>query len=913
MMLHGKSSILVLAALLATQEQALFAQAPQPEEDSVAASEADEAGLDEEGSIVVYGTRLKGQLAIDQPPLAEYNEADIAAFGASSIADLVAAIEPATGSSARGDRGGGQPVFLINGIRVSSWREFRSYPPEAVAKVEVFSEEVAQRFGYSPDQRVVNIVLKPNFQSLTAEIEYEQPASGGYSRTEQEATWLRIGEKGRLNFDLEFEDRSLLTEAERGLTIAAAPGEAEFRSLVPDTMGVQAEANYARAFEETGTSLSLNGTYAHNESRSLNGLASDGFSVLERNSDTDSYSLGGTVGQPIGDWTASFTTDANHTSTTTRIDRFDASGFDTARSRTYTIANDATLTGYPITLPAGDLTLTFDAGLDWRRIESEDTRTDDPLSLTRRRLNGGVNINAPVLERGGPIGGLSINMSAGVEDLSDFGTLANWTLGANWSPTETLNLSATRIWREAAPSLTNLGSPLIEERNQTVFDYARGETVLATVITGGNPDLRAETQSDWKFSANWELPFWEDGRIQADYGINTSRDVTSTPAFSSAFEQAFPDRVSRNLDGDLLAIDRRPLTLYQTRSRILSLGLNARGQIGKEPERPERGQGGEARRGPPATAQGGGTGGGFDPARMEAIRKVFCDTPEGETPDLSQIPEQFRARLLDDAGNPDPAKIAAARERFCGAQAQEQSERFAAIRTALCADPPQLDSLPEEMLARLKGEDGEIDPEKLKAARERMCRADNAQGEGGARGGGGGGGGRMARMFGGGDSSDTRPRYFLSLNHSFTLENEVLLSQDGPLFDQLDGFVLGGGAIPEQVSRLEGGIFWQGYGLRLSGNYVGDAVLRGGDAPGSSDLFFGDLATFDIRLFADLGEVTKSEDGWLKGLRVSFMMDNVFDARRSVVDENGDVPDAFDPLRIDPTGRYIGVDVRKAF
>ncbi|MBX7532195.1 hypothetical protein K3165_04570 [Qipengyuania sp. 1XM1-15A] len=906
--------LITAAMLLATQGTALQAQqAPEPEDEAPVAvdGEAGSAPVTEDGDIVVFGTRLKGQLTIDEPPLAEYNEADIAAFGASSIADVIAAIEPATGSSSRGNRGGGRPVFLINGIRVSSWREFRSYPQEAVAKVEVFSEEVAQRFGFSPDQRVVNIVLKPNFQSLTAEVEYEQPGIGGYSYNEQELTWLRIGEKGRLNFDVEVQDRSLLTEADRGLSVGGNADEAEFRSLVADTFSLQAEANYARAFIDSGTSLSLNGTFARSESLSLNGLATDGISVLERQTDTDSYSLGSTINKPLGDWNATFTTDANHTRSETDIDRFDASGFDTATSRTYTIANDLTLTGYPVQLPAGDLTMTFDAGLDWRRIESEDTRTDDPLSLTRRRVNGGVNINAPVLRRGGPVGGLSVNFSGGVEDLSDFGALANWSLGANWSPTETLNLSATRIWREVAPSLTNLGSPRIEELNQTVFDYSTGETVLATVISGGNPNLVAETQSDWSFGANWELPFWENARLQANYGINRSRDVTSTPSFSSAFEQAFPDRVTRDGAGELLAIDRRPLTLYQTRSRILSFGLNTRGQIGKAPERPERGEG---RGGPPQGAasgqQRGGPGGGFDPSRMEAMRKVFCETPEGETPDLSQIPEMFRARLLDDAGNPDPEKIAAARERFCGEEADQRSERFAAMRTALCAEPPKLDGLPEQMLARLKGEDGEIDPEKLKAARERMCSTEGSaqQGQGSGR-----GGGRMARMFGGGNPGDTRPRYFLSLNHSITLENEVLLSEGGPLFDQLDGFVIGGGAIPEHSSRLEGGIFWQGYGMRLSGNYIGEAVLRGGDAPGASDLFYGDLATVDIRLFADLGEVTKSEDGWLKGLRVAVRVDNVFDARRSVVDGNGDVPEAFDPFRIDPTGRYLGIDVRKAF
>lgn len=165
----------------------------------------------------------------------------------------------------------------------------------------------------------------------------------------------------------------------------------------------------------------------------------------------------------------------------------------------------------------------------------------------------------------------------------------------------------------------------------------------------------------------------------------------------------------------------------------------------------------------------------------------------------------------------------------------------------------------------------------------------------------------------GGNNGDTRARYFLSLNHNMTLENEILLAENGPLFDQLDGQVLSSGSVPKHTARLEGGLFWQGYGFRLSGNYVGKATVLGSGLPGSSDLFFDDLATFDLRLFADLGQVFKKEDGWMKGLRVSLVADNLFDARRHVTDADGNVPEAYEPLRIDPTGRYLGFDIRKAF
>lgn len=919
MNLFGKTSITALSVSLASLAPALHAQATAgPEAEEAEAESRDVAVLppqDNGDAIIVYGTRLKGQLNIDTPPLAEYGEEDIAAFGAGSIADILAAIEPVTSSGARGSRGGGRPIFLINGIRTSSWREFRSYPPESVAKVEVFTEEVAQRFGYSADQRVVNIVLKPNFSAFTAEAEYEQPAEGGYSRNEQDLTYLRIGEKGRLNFNLDIEDRSMLTEAERGLTVEEQPGAEDFRSLVADTWSGEATANYARAFMESGTSLSLNATLGREESRSLSGLADNGVDPLARNSRTDTISLGGTVNKPLGDWNANFTSDAVYANGRTLIDRRDGTGVDTARTKTTTIVNKATLNGFPLELPAGEVSATFDLGLDWKRYASEDTRADSDLEATRRRLSAGTNISVPVAERDGflgAVGGVRLNLGGGIEDLSDFGTLANWSAGVNWAPFDNLDISVTRIWREVAPGISDLANPTVEEYNVSVYDYATGQNALVTQVTGGNPDLLAETQSDWKFGINWELPFWENTRLQADYGINRSRNVTTSPGFSSAFEEAFPDRVIRGGDGELLAIDRRPLTLYQTRSRILSFGINTRGQIGKEPE-PREGRGSRGERGTPSGGAGEGSGmrGGFDPARMAAMREAFCKVPEGSTPDLSQLPGQFRARLLDADGNPDPAKVAEARSRFCGAEAEQRQQQFAAMRQALCAEPPQLDGLPGEMLARLKGEDGEIDPEKLKAARARMCAADGTQpqGAGGRR--GGGGFGRM--MGGGGNPQDTRPRYFLSFNHTINLENEVTLSEGGPVLDQIDGFLLGSGAISESASRFESGLFWQGYGLRLTGQYVGEAVVRGGDLPGASDLFFGDLATFDVRLFADLGAVFRKEDGWMKGLRLSLMVDNVFDARRKVVDENGVTPEAYEKYRIDPTGRYLGIEVRKAF
>ena len=123
--------------------------------------------------ILVIATRLRGALDVPQLPVATLDEVEIAAYGAASIADLLAALAPHTGS-ARG-RGGGFPVVLINGQRVASFREMRNFPSEAIRKVEVLPEEVALRFGYPPNQCVVNFILKDNFASKTLEAEFRQP------------------------------------------------------------------------------------------------------------------------------------------------------------------------------------------------------------------------------------------------------------------------------------------------------------------------------------------------------------------------------------------------------------------------------------------------------------------------------------------------------------------------------------------------------------------------------------------------------------------------------------------------------------------------------------------------------------------------------------------------------------------
>ena len=990
------------------------------------------------GEIVVSARRLRGQLDVEQAPLLQLNEDDIAAEGVTSIADLITQITNQSGS-ARGRGGEGRPVILINGIRIGSFREFSNYPPEALERVEVFPEEVAQRFGFPPDRRVINLILKSDYRNAEVELEFEAPDRGGYWRNEQEVGFLQIADGARINVNLEASDTSLLTESERDIIqtsgsisdVAGDPDQAAYRSLVADSRTLEGNVSWAKAFIDSGVSVSANANYARSDTRSLSGLntvlltdaaGNDALRTfgedtpLQQISSTDTFSTSGSLNKPIGTFQLTTTFDGSLSETIRQIDqRFDTSGlqadalsgalaldgalpanadagFDTAFTRSIAGQSLTTIRGPLAQLPGGELLATFDAGLTWQRIESEDTRSLSDISLTRRVFTTGANFVVPITSRrngfADALGSITLTANIGVDDISDFGTLGDFTVGLNWAPFDSLDLSGTYIQREVAPGLSSLGNPQITTLNQPVFDFTTGETVLATVITGGNPDLLAETQRDWKFAANWELPFWDGARLTAEYIRNRSDDVTSSfPQITPEIEAAFPGRIVRDASGQLLSVDSRSVTFAETRAERLSFGLNFRGSIGGGQDearggggRRSGGGGGASARpqgGPPAGVAGtpdGPPSAGQREAFIQFRERICADdgyqvlqrlaeaAARGE--DMSSVIPGFDAvrfarlleRVTNEDGSIDPVRLNAMRERICsfdpaamgprdGASGDAGSgdgpagpgggrrEGFAAFRSLACAEDgaerikalvarieagedvsdeiPGFDpAFAEPILARLRDENGNISDEKIAELRGRFCQAEGASGsqaQGQGAGGAPGGFNPLARRTFNGF------RYFVSLNHTIELDNQILIAPGLDPLDQLDGEATSAFGFPRNNTRLEAGIFGSGVGMRLSGRYVGKTRLDGSGTTGSSDLFFDDLATFDIRLFTELGQLFGQEEGPLKNFRVSFRLDNVFDARRRVVDANGDTPINYQPFVIDPTGRYVGIDLRKLF
>ncbi len=131
----------------------------------------------------------------DIPPENTLDARDVRATGATNITELLDALAPQIGS-ARG-RGGEAPVLLLNGQRISGFRELRDIPTEAIQRVEIMPEEVALKYGYRADQKVVNIVLRQRFRSTIAQVGAGTATDGGYANGNVDLTRLLIQRNGR--------------------------------------------------------------------------------------------------------------------------------------------------------------------------------------------------------------------------------------------------------------------------------------------------------------------------------------------------------------------------------------------------------------------------------------------------------------------------------------------------------------------------------------------------------------------------------------------------------------------------------------------------------------------------------------------------------------------------------------------
>ena len=868
------------ALLLASTSAPLWAQ-------DITEPPIDELATD----IVVTAERIRGSVDTDVPPVEQLNEAEVSALGASSITDLVAAIAPQTGSG-RG-RGGGQPVVLLNGRRISGFRELRDLPPEAIRQVQVFPEEVALQYGFRPDQRVINFILKDNFASFNAEVEYAQPQDGGQSTKEVEATLTRIGADTRFNIDIEYETGSSLTEAERdiisssgsllalggnvtglgfggeidrplsalagrvitqaGVPVGSNPTFSQFlgplnsndigkfRTLIPQTDRFEINGTWSKSLSPQ-SSVSLNGNYQLQDSTSLQGLAGASF-VLPASSPFSPFDQDVTINRYFDSPRALERKSEVHTT------NFGGSYINALDGWNWAVTGD------------------------YSRVAS-DTRSNrnvDFAALRAAVLGGTANPFAD---------GFGSNLLFLAPDLSE-------------SLSQTANLRSTL-------SGSFLRLPAGEVRTTFASGFTRQMLDSETFRSGFTTDVSLR-RNVMNHSVNVDVPLTERevglGEKIGEFALNSNIGFSELSDFGRLVEYGIGLRWSPQKDlsfsASLIGDENAPgigqlgnpvlvtpnVAVYDfTRGESLFVNVTTGGNpalVGEKRKDIKLGVNWS-----PSKIEGLGI-------QLEYFKNDSRNTTASFPLLTPEIEAAFPGRVIRDASG----RLVSIDQRPVNFD-REQSQR---IRWGFNAS-------------------GSIGPEPQ----------GGGPGAGGRRGGGGnprvGGGGRAGggRMGGGGFGPGGRQgsRWQLALYHTYRIQEEITIGAGVPVLDLLNGSATSsnGGAARHEL-ELSGGVFHKGIGFRLEGNYRSGTTVDGSALLGSSDLRFSDLASLNAFAFINLDQQTKliKTMPFLKGTRIRLRIENVLNDVLDVRDENGLVPLGYQPGLIDPRGRVFELSLRKRF
>lgn len=557
----------------------------------------------EEGpDIVVQGGRQPGAVIGDIPPEQQLGPADIRSYGVGSVTELLSELGP----QIRSDRGGGgAPVVLLDGKRISGFAEIRDLPTEAIARVDILPEEVALKYGYRADQKVVNIVLRRRFRAATVELSDRTATEGGRDTPQTELDLLAIANKGRVNLHLEYQASDALTESERDILpttrqtggnggTGSSIDQRPYRTLLPSGRTFNANSTYARSFGDV--SGTLNATLSATDTNGLLGLPSDAGVVngalsgdvnpLKQRNSAIATHLGTGFNGAVRGWQWSVTAAYDHAESKTFTDTALAANAATAQvNRGYSTSDDGQIdllvNGALFKLPAGEISTSVHLGGDISDFNSKSYRAG--LSsfggVSRNTANGQLNVDVPLTSRAKNVlpalGSLSVNGNVAVDHLSDFGTLTTLGYGLNWSPVVPLRIIASVTDRDIAPTAQQLGNPQVVTPNVPVFDYVRGVNAVVTTVSGGNPNLVASNSHTRKLGVTLKPWSTKDLSLSANYvDVRTDNPVASFPSASSAIEAAFPSRFTRDIDGNLQRIDTRPINFAETSRSELRWGIN---------------------------------------------------------------------------------------------------------------------------------------------------------------------------------------------------------------------------------------------------------------------------------------------------------------------------------------------------
>lgn len=877
--------------------------------------------------IVVVAESARGSAQGNIQPEIQLDPADIRALGVSSMQDVLEQLGPQLTSG--GGRGGERPVVLVNGKRVSGFRDIQTIPPEAIERVEILPEEVSLTYGYPATQKVMNIVLRKQFRALTTEVKGGMPTAGGRGEGSVQTNIVNIKGDNRLTIDLGYSRQGMILESERDI-ISRTSGSMT-GNILPAGASTEIDPALSALAGKTVTVAAVPATAATGKPGLTDFLAGANAPTVSNQGPyrslvdaTQTLSAGASLSRPMGAMQATFSASLNATNSqglqglpqATLLlpagNPFSPFGTDVTVSRLSDSADalerdSRNWTGRLATAIVGRLgAYQLSVNGSWEHSESR-SLTDrglDLSALSQRILNNDPAANP--FASGVISGPLRQDRSNSNTDYANIDTLLSGEIVSLPAGGVRTSLKAGFEWRDISSSSVRSGLAQAVDLNRSSGNgqlsvdiplTSRRNDVLAAVgDISVNLNAAASQLSDFGTLTTWGVG----GRWSPIAPLGLSASFTREEGPPSITQLGNPNIITPNvrvfdfIRGETVLVNRldggNP-GLTSDHRRVVKLGANW--QVRRSDKTT-------------VTALANYTDSRID----DPIASFPTATAELETAFPGRFMRDSNGRLIQIDNRPLNFQQTHTRELRWGINLMQKIMPSASERAAM-----------ETRMAEMKKRREAAEAERKQAEAEGRT-PPTPPGRSSIFGGAGGPGGQgMARGPGGpggGGGSMGQGRLMFSLFHTWRFQNSILIRDGVPELDLLNGSAVGSmGGVPRH--ELEGRLMVSknGLGARAAVNWLAptDVLVHPGGAPSNDDLRFSSYGKVNLALFADLGQQRSlvRASPFFRSSRLSLSVDNLFDARPRVSDRTGATPIAYQADLLDPVGRRIELSFRKLF
>jgi hypothetical protein len=872
--------------------------------------------------IVVTGKAVPGAVIGDIPPENSLNPADIAAYGVGTVSELLDQIAARTQSDQGRSNDG--PVVLVNGKRVSGINEVKDLPTESVLRVDILPEEVALRYGYDAQAKVVNVILRRRVRARVGNLSAGAATQGQGQNGAGDVTWTRIRDNNRTNVALRASGQDSLLESDRGVssdsTGAIDPTgtlgtQAAGRTLQPAAQTLAANATLARQLAET-VNLSINAQGSYSASQALNGLATGTLTIpasnpfaegtatsvdrilsadpLRQTTRTASAGTGVTLNADLSRrWHLSVIGSYSHGDTRTGSDR----GYDTTALQTAIAAGAASVDPYGVfaaselgamlhdsstaisdsggasvlvhgkglRLPAGDAGLSLRIGSDLSSLRSRAVvdGTSSQSNATRRNTSGQVSLDLPLASRSKGVLPILGKVTANLN--------ASVTQVSDYGTLGTFGYGLTWIPRDGI----SLIAAVNEDRSAPTLAQRSGPLVTTQNVRVFD-QASGETVLVTQISGG-NAALTADNRHVFKLGATVKPWSRINLTLTASYIEVRNRNAVISPGGATVALMNAFPNRYvrDAQGTLVSIDSRALNIAEQETHRLRWGLNFTQMLRAPKR-----------PAPPPGLRPPWARAKAVTAPDGGPLPDNA-ASAADGMPPPPPGQDDAI--VVDGNRPQDPS-----APDGPPGPPPDGMGPPPDGLGP--------PPDGLGPPPPGMGPPPGGFGGPGGRGGPGGPGG-----FGGGDNG---ARLQFSVYHSWIFSDRAVLRQGTAAVDLLQGGTLSGSAEARHAVDFNLGVTDNGLGARLDGSWKNVSHMDSGTSAGS--LRFAPLATFDVRLFVNLANRFPGK-AWARGTRVSLSVQNLFNRRQRVTDSTGATPAAYQPAILDPLGRTVLLSMRRVF